>query len=290
MRYPSIPKNILITGCSSGIGLAAAKEMKARGWRVIPTARRESDLANLRAEGFDPLALEVSDAASVAAAAAEALRRFDGQSGAIVNNAGYGQPGALEDISRESMRQQFETNVIGLQDLTNRFIPVFRKAGCGRIVNVSSVVGRLSLPLMGIYSASKFAVEGMSDVLRIELRGSGVAVSIIEPGPIRTRFGENAAEAGLLEIKAARGTGAVSVFDENYRRRLEQKRIGDEKEMPFTRPPEAVAAVIAHAVTSRHPRRRYPVTVPAHLGAWMSRWMPAALLDAALSVRVRDLP
>lgn len=145
MRYP-VPaaRSVLVTGCSSGIGLATARVLRAAGWQVIPTARREADLARLRTEGFDPVALDVGDPVSVAACVEATLAKTGGRLGALVNNAGYGQPGALEDISRDALRRQFEVNVFGLQDLTNRLLPVFRREGAGRVVNVGSVVGRLS--------------------------------------------------------------------------------------------------------------------------------------------------
>ena len=283
MRYPPVEKKALVTGCSTGIGWATAEWLRKRGWEVIPTARKPEDLERLRAAGFDPISLEMSDEASVNAAADETLRRFGGAIGAVVNNAGYGQPGAIEDLSRAVMRRQFEINVFGLQQLTNRLIPVFRARGAGRIVNVSSVVGWLGLPLMGIYSASKFALRGMSDALRVELRGSGVAVSLVEPGPIRTRFGDNAATAGEAHMQTATGT---SVFDSAYRDQLQRYHLKEEQPSALTLPPEAVAVRIAHALESAHPRRRYPVTAVAWFGILMARLFPVGLVDAVLSSRV----
>jgi len=281
MRYPVVAhRSVLVTGCSSGIGRATARRLRDGGWRVIPTARQPADLDALRAEGFAPVLLDVADSASVLEAAAETLRRLDGRLGALVNNAGYGQPGALEDLSREAMRRQFEVNVLGLQELTNQFIPHFRCQGFGRIVNVSSVLGRIPLPLLGIYVASKFALEGLSDTLRIELRGSGVAVIVIEPGPIATRFQANAKHAGWQHLTAAR-----SPFVDRYR----QRAAGARQPQPhdrFTAPPEAVAAKIRQALESRRPRPRYPVTVAAWLGSWLRRCAPDALLDRLLAGRL----
>ena len=282
MRYPPVERKVLVTGCSTGIGWAAAEGLRARGWDVIPTARRAEDLERLRAAGFNPIELEMADESSVNAAAAETLRRFRGAIGAVVNNAGYGQPGAIEDLSREVMRRQFEVNVFGLQQLTNRFIPAFRDRRAGRIVNVSSVVGWLGLPLMGIYSASKFALRGMSDALRVELRGSGVAVSLVEPGPIRTRFGDNAAGAGESHLASAPG---ASVFEAAYRDQLRRYHIKEEQPSALSLPPEAVAKRIAHAVESARPRRRYPVTAVAWFGIGMARCLPVAAMDALLSSR-----
>ena len=281
MRYPLITdRNVLVTGCSSGIGWATAVHLRERGWNAIPTARKDADLAKLIAAGFQPLRLDVADAESVRAAAEEALRRFDQRPGALVNNAGYGQPGAIEDLSREAMRRQFEVNVVGLQDLTNRFLPVFRRLGRGRIVNVSSVLGRISLPFMGIYSASKFALEAVSDALRVELSASGIAVSIVEPGPIRTAFTDNAAAAGLSNLESER-----SVYGEDYRRQLRRREENRDREHALSAPPEAVAAKIHHALVSRRPRLRYPVTALAHFGALAARLLPAAAIDALMKSR-----
>ena len=192
-KAPVKIKTVLVTGCSSGIGLATARLLRDRGWQVAPTARKTADLDMLRAEGFDPIALDVTDSASIADAASAVLARFGGQLGAIVNNAGFGLTSAIEDAPRAMLRDVFEVNVFGLQELTARFIPLFRKQGYGRIVNVSSVLGELSLPFAGVYSASKFAVEALSDALRRELFDSGIAVSVVQPGPIETRFSENLA-------------------------------------------------------------------------------------------------
>jgi NAD(P)-dependent dehydrogenase (short-subunit alcohol dehydrogenase family) len=284
MKFPRLQeRTVLVTGCSSGIGWATAHHLRQHGWTVIPTARKPADLDKLRAAGFAPVALDLADGAAVRAAAAAVLQQTGGGLGALVNNAGYGQPGALEDLSRVALREQFETNVVGLQDLTNQFIPLFRRQGWGRIVNVSSVVGRLPLPLMGAYSASKFALEALSDCLRLELRGSGVAVSIIEPGPIQTEFRANAAAAGwkhLAELKS-------SHFAEYYRRNAEQPDRPKARDR-YALPPEAVAKKILHALASDHPRIRYPVTLVAWGGGFLRRVAPDALVDRLLVHRVAD--
>ncbi len=284
MTFPPVhPRSALVTGCSSGIGLATARGLRARGWTVYPTARRDDDLARLRADGFEPIRLDLADSSSVLAAAAEALRLGNGALGAVVNNAGFGQPGALEDLSREALRRQFEVNVFGLQELTNRLLPAFRRQGGGRVVNVSSVLGRLSLPFMGAYSASKFALEALSDALRVELTGTGIAVAIVEPGPIATAFHENASRAGQTHL-----AGVDSRFAEDYRLQLaargERRTLSDR----FRLGPEAVAHAIAHALESSRPRARYPVTVVAHWGALMARVAPVALMDAVMRRRARQ--
>jgi NAD(P)-dependent dehydrogenase (short-subunit alcohol dehydrogenase family) len=257
--------------------------LRAHGWRVFPTARKPADVEKLRAAGFTPVTLDVAEAASVKAAATEVLALTGGTLGALVNNAGFGQPGALEDLSRAALREQFEVNVVGLQDLTNQFIPVFRRQGWGRIVNVSSVLGRIPLPLMGAYVASKYAVEALSDCLRIELRNAGVAVAIVEPGPITTEFQVSAAAAGWRHLAGA----TASPFAPIYRRAAEQPDRGKTRDR-FKLPPEAVAQKILHALESAHPRRRYPVTFVAWAGEFLRRCAPDALLDRLLTHRVAD--
>ncbi len=275
MRFPLVTvKTVLVTGCSSGIGLATARTLRDHGWNVRPTARRKEHLEQLRSEGFTPLELDVSDSAAVQRAADDVLRGFNGQLGALVNNAGFGQPGAMEDLTREAMRYQFEVNFFGLQELTNRFIPVFRKQGYGRIVNISSVVGRISLPFMGIYSASKHAVEAVSDAMRIELLGSGISVSIIEPGPINTRFRDNSLDRARSQLDKVK-----SHFQERYLKQVMDTNRRRGLTAPFAKTPEAVALKILHALESPNPRRRYPVTFPAYLGEIARRFFPDSIQD-----------
>lgn len=280
---PVVHRSVLVTGCSSGIGWATAYILRANGWTVFPTARSPDDLDKLRAAGFVPIMLDVADAASVRAAAADILQRTGGALGGLVNNAGYGLPGALEDLSRAALREQFETNVVGLQDLTNQFIPLFRKQGWGRIINVSSVVGRIPLPLMGAYVASKYALEAMSDCLRVELRDSGVAVSIIEPGPIKTHFRKNATGAAWKHLANLQ----QSHFADYYRRNAEQPDRPKARDR-FELPPEEVGLKILHALNSSHPRIRYPVTLVAWAGAFFRRVLPDGLMDRLLVHRVAD--
>jgi NAD(P)-dependent dehydrogenase (short-subunit alcohol dehydrogenase family) len=272
-------KTVLVTGCSSGIGLATAKLLKEKGWQVAPTARSAADLEMLRAEGFDPVALDVADSASIADAANTVLARFGGQLGAVVNNAGFGLTSAIEDAPRAMFRDIFEVNVFGLQELTNRFIPLFRKQGYGRIVNVSSVVGELSLPFAGIYSASKFAVEALSDALRRELFDSGIAVSIIQPGPIETRFSEN-----LAHRTERYPVNPASPFSSFYQQAIEVRKTGKAARTAerFMKPPEAVAEKIFQCLESPRPPIRARVTAVAHFGAFARRFVSAALIDAAM--------
>jgi len=287
-KLPPVPRNVLVTGCSTGIGRATAVLLKKHGWRVFPTARRASDLDVLRTAGFEPIEMDMADADSVAAGAEIFLKATAGRPGALVNNAGFGQPGALEDLSREAVRYQFEVNVIGLHDITHRLAPVFRSQGAGRIVNISSVVGWMALPFLGAYSASKFAVEGLTDALRVEMSGSGVGVSLVNPGPIITEFRHNAVSKAGEHVNADDSSFGELYMNELVERRDRQKKAYD----PFSKPPEAVGAKILHALESGHPRRHYPVTLPAYLVAFLRRFAPTALTDALLArqVRVRNQP
>lgn len=275
-------KSVLVTGCSSGIGLATAELLREKGWRVFPTARKADDLDSLRQAGFDAIKLDVTSSESIGIAIEWVLAKNDRKLGAIVNNAGFGMPGAIQDLTREAMRQQFEVNLFGLQELTNRLIPVFREQGGGRIVNVSSVVGRVALPFMGIYSASKFALEAVSDAQRIELSPDGISVSIIEPGPIRTSFSTNCAGEGEQALDTGR-----SRFGPAYRKYFDKRRNGGMSEDRFRLPPEAVAEKILHALESPHPRIRYCVTIPAYLGSWAARFVPTGLIDRMMISHVK---
>lgn len=283
MRYPPVlSKNVLVTGCSSGIGLATARYLKERGWNVLPTARAEADLRMLAREGFEPITLDVGDSDSVAAAAKATLERCNGTLGALVNNAGFAQYGAVEDLTREALRRQFEVNVFGMQELTNLLIPAFRRQGFGRIVNVSSVYGRISAPMVGAYCASKYAMEALSDSMRVELRKTGVAVSLVEPGAIVTEFRRNAAAHSMDHLKVEGGR-----FGRKYEKSLRRAKEKDETKKPFAAQPVAVAKPIFHALTSTRPKRRYCVTIPAYLVAFVRRFAPDGLLDLLLANSAR---
>lgn len=266
-------RSILITGCSSGIGLAAAKVMKARGWRVLATARTPEDLAMLAHEaGVEALPIELSDPDAVAECADEALSRTNGNLYALFNNAAYGQVGAVEDLSSDALRRQLEVNVIAQHELARRIIPAMRRNGAGRIVQCSSVLGLVSVPFRGAYCASKFALEALTDAMRFELEGTGLHVSLIEPGPIRTRFVEHA----LANLKATVDMQA-SPHRETYRARLEAMEKGGKS--TFKLEPEAVAMKLVHAVESPRPRRRYYVTVPTYIAAYARRLLPPPMAD-----------
>jgi len=272
----STQKSILITGCSSGIGLCVARGLKERGYRVFATARKTEDVAKLESEGFEALKLDLNDPASIEAAAAQVLERSGGRLYALFNNGAYGQPGAVEDLSREVLRAQFETNLFGWHQLTCLLLPAMRSHGEGRIIQNSSVLGLVVLPYRGAYNASKFALEGLSDTLRLELAGSGIHVSLIEPGPVLSRFRANAYQAFTANIDAEH-----SAHRANYR--AMQARFKKEgPAAPFTLPPEAVLKKVIHALESRRPRPRYYVTFPTYLFAFLRRVLSSRGLDWVL--------
>jgi NAD(P)-dependent dehydrogenase (short-subunit alcohol dehydrogenase family) len=267
-------KSILITGCSSGIGLCAAETLKARGWRVFATARKPEDIARLKDEvGVESLYLDYTEPRSIAAAADHVLKATDGRLDALFNNGGYGQPGALEDIRREVLRAQFEANVFGSHELTARVIPAMRARGQGRVVFCSSVLGLIAAPYRGAYAASKFAVEALADTLRMELTGSGIHVVLIEPGAIATRFVEHAIEAYRRNVDLE-----GSHHRETYRARIARMEAGGQQ--TYKLGPEAVVAKLVHALDSPRPKFRYYVTLPTYAVALLRRILPAAALDA----------
>ncbi|MEZ5926324.1 MAG: SDR family NAD(P)-dependent oxidoreductase [Hyphomicrobiaceae bacterium] len=265
-------RSILITGASSGIGLATATLLNSRGWRVLATARRDADLQHLETMGLEALPLELSRPASIEACAQAALDRTGGQLTALFNNAAYGQPGAVEDLTVEVLKAQFEVNLFAWHDLTRRILPAMRRTGQGRIVQCSSVLGFVAPPYRGAYNASKHALEALSDSLRFELHGSGIHVSIIEPGPIETRFVANAIEMFRLNVPFA-----GSAHEVEYRRRLAAMEAGGKRRGKLG--PEAVALKVAHAVESPRPKVRYRVTTATHLAAVGKRLLPPSLMD-----------
>jgi NAD(P)-dependent dehydrogenase (short-subunit alcohol dehydrogenase family) len=266
-------KSILITGASTGIGLASARMLKARGWHVLATARKHEDLQRLsRDEGVEALQLELADPASVAACATEALSRTDGKLTALFNNGAYGQVGAMEDITGDVLRRQFEVNVFAQHELTRLIIPAMRCNGEGRIVQCSSVLGLVAAPWRGSYCAAKFALEALSESMRLELAGSGIHVSLIEPGPIRTNFVPTA----LANFVATVDIDA-SPHREMYKRRLESMKTGGKT--AFKLEPEAVALKLVHAVESARPKTRYYVTKPTYFAAILKRTAPQPVID-----------
>lgn len=269
-------KTVLITGCSSGIGHAAAHALDRRGWRVFASARKPEDVDRLRAEGLESLVLDLDDSASIRAAFAAVLAFTGGRLDALFNNGGFGQVGAVEDLTRDALREQFETNLFGWVELTNLAIPVMRAQRHGRIVFNGSVLGYAAFPYRGAYNAVKFAVEGVADTLRLELAGSGVAVSLIEPGPIVSRFRENCLPHFEKHIDWQASRHRVE-----YEAQLARLR-NPGPVAPFTLGPEAVVDRLVHALESPYPKPRYPVTVPAVAFAWFKRFLSTRTMDRVL--------
>ena len=269
-------KSILVTGCSSGIGDCVARGLHARGYRVFASVRNFDDSTAFHQSGIECLQLDYSDSASIRSAVDEVVERTDGRLYALFNNGAYGQPGACEDLSREAMRQQFETNVFGWMELTNQVIPVMRAQGYGRIIQNSSILGFVALPMRGAYNASKYAIEGFSDTLRLELAATDIHVSLIEPGPVESHFRANAYRAFQQHIVVE-----DSVHRERYQKMIERFETTGPVQ-PYTLPPEAVLKRVVHALESKRPRIRYPVTVPTYLFAGLKRVLSDRMLDRIL--------
>jgi NAD(P)-dependent dehydrogenase (short-subunit alcohol dehydrogenase family) len=269
-------KAVLITGCSSGIGECVARGLKARGYRVFASARKSADVARLAEEGFEAVELDLRDSESMREALETVLDRTGGTLYGLFNNGAYGQPGAVEDLTTDVLRAVFETNFFGWHELICRVLPVMRRQGYGRIIQNSSVLGLVALKWRGAYNASKFALEGLTDTLRMEISGSGVYVSLIEPGPIESRFRQNSYAAFKANIDVEN-----SVHREAYRR-VEARLAKEDSSEPFTLPSEAVLDKVVHALESRRPKARYYVTVPTYAFGFLRRVLSTRWLDAAL--------
>ncbi|MBF0285312.1 MAG: SDR family NAD(P)-dependent oxidoreductase [Magnetococcales bacterium] len=268
---------LLVTGCSpEGIGRAAARRMAARGWRIFAATRRTEHFPELRAEGLEPLRLDLADESSIAQAAEELLAHSGGALSAVFHNGAYGQPGGLEDLPTAALRRQFECNLFGVHELTRRLLPALLRDGGGRLLINSSVLGFVAMPWRGAYVASKFALEGWADALRLELENSGVDVVLIEPGPVETRFRANALAAFHREAAVE-----SSRHQEVYRG-LVAKYAGGKSSSAFAVGPEVVAKVVQRALESRRPRVRYRVTAPTKIFAFLKRVMTDRGLDRLL--------
>ena len=268
-------RSIFITGSSSGIGHTCALGMKARGWRVFATARSNDDLKRLEAEGLEALYLDYAERDSVEACAAEVSKRTGGTLDALFNNGAYGQPGAVEDLTREVLEAQFAANFFGWHQLTRACMPMFRANGRGRIVQCSSILGLVALKWRGAYNASKFALEALTDTMRLELRGTQIHLSLIEPGPITSRFTEHALKHFEKNIDAG-----ASAYQKDYER--QRARLGRGGSNKFKLPPEAVLEKLIHAVESDRPHARYYVTRPTTYMAVLRRLLPQRALDYVL--------
>ena len=250
--------------------------LRDEGFQVIASARQPGDVAMLRDEGFEALQIDVSDRHSIDAGVAETLKLTNGKLYGLFNNGAYGQPGAVEDLSWDALETQLRTNLLGWHELTRQVIPVMRRQGEGRIIHNSSVLGFVAMPYRGAYNCSKFALEGLTDTLRLELHGSGVQVSLVEPGPIRSRFRDNAKKAFERFINPN-----GSPHEANYKAMAERlEKEGDAA--PFTLDPEAVVKCVLHALTAKQAKPRYRVTFPTHLFWWLKRILSTKTMDRIL--------
>ncbi len=272
----AIEKTIFITGCSSGIGYTTAVELKKRGHKVICSARQETDVLRLKKQGFETLQLDLADSASIQNAVKQLFQLCHGRIDCLFNNGAFGQPGAVEDLSRDVLRNQFETNFFGTHELTNLIIPIMREQGYGRIIYNSSILGLVAMRYRGAYNASKFALEGLVDTLRLELHGSNIKLSLVEPGPIESDFRKNA-----FALYKANINKASSVHLDAYNE-MEQRLQKEGSAVPFTLAATAVAKKVIHAVESESPKIRYYVTFPTYLFACFKRLLPLAWLDYLL--------
>lgn len=265
-------KSILITGCSSGIGYVSAKILQERGWRVIASARDASDVERLKGDGLHAVQLDLSSPDSIAMALDWTLKLTEGRLDALFNNGAFAVPGAVEDLSRTALAYQFDHGLLGWHELTTAVLPVMRRQGFGRIVNCSSVLGITAMRYRGAYVAMKFALEGLTDALRLELYGSGIQVSLIEPGPITTKFRENAYQQFKRWIDAEH-----SLHKLNYLKMIQ--RLESDKLALFTLPPEAVTKALIHALEAKRAKPRYYVTKATWLMAMAKRILPTTILD-----------
>ena len=268
-------KSILITGCSSGIGYDAAITLKARGWRVFAACRSESDCARLRDEGLESPLIDYSDTASISNGLDEVLTATGGTLDALFNNGAYGMPGAVEDLPTDSLREIFEVNFFGYHELTRRVIPVMRKQGQGRIVQCSSTLGLVVMRWRGAYNSTKFALEGHTDTLRLEMRDTDIHVSLIEPGPITTNFRKNSI-APFEKWINWKASVRVDQYEANVVKRLYTPSIGPD---PFELPPSAVTKKLIHALEAQRPKPRYYVTGITYIMGALRRILPTRVLD-----------
>jgi len=271
-------RSILITGCSSGIGLDAARGLRDRGWQVFGTTRTAEDSARLEGEGITSPILDYTDPDSITAALSQVLGLTGGTLDAVFNNGAHGLPGAVEDLPRDALRAIFEANVLGVHDLTRQVIPVMRAQGHGRIVQCSSVLGYVTYPWRGAYVATKYALEGLTDTLRIEMRDTPIHVVLIEPGPITSRIRQNAIPHFERWID-----WEASPRAEQYRAGLLKRLYEDRGKDRFELSPSAVTAKLIRALESPNPRARYRVTVPAQISAIARRLLPTRATDWIIS-------
>lgn len=270
------PSTVLITGCSSGIGYYCMQQLHSAGYQVIASARKLEDVQRLQQEGYRAIQIDLADSDSIKKGLEHALSLSGGRIDALFNNGAFGLPGAVEDLSRDAMRHQFETNVFGTQELTNRIVPIMRQQGHGKIIYNSSILGFAAMQYRGAYNASKFAIEGFADTLRIEVAKDNIQISLIEPGPILSEFRKNA----FVQFKHWI-TPATSAHHAQYQAMIDRlETVGPSA--PFTLGPDAVYKALLHALQSKQAKSRYRVTVPTKVFAVLKRLLPTSLLDKLL--------
>ena len=268
-------KSVLITGCSSGIGLCLAHGLRSEGYRVFASARSINDVDKLKALGFESLLLDLSSSDSINLAISELYQKTD-KLYALINNGAYGQAGALEDISRDALEKQFQANVFGWHELTNLVLPKMRKENVGRVIYISSILGFVAMPFRGAYVASKYATEGLVNTLRLELNDTNIKFSLVQPGPIESKFRANAYLAFQENVDSSK-----SNYKEQYNTMIQ--RLESEKNVQFTLPPEAVLKCTLHALKSSSPKIHYRVTFPTKLFAFLGRILPSSWMDKILN-------
>ncbi|MEJ6475885.1 SDR family oxidoreductase [Pseudoalteromonas piscicida] len=272
----SVQKSILITGCSTGIGYYCALQLSKAGFQVIASVRNAKDLNKFEGTDIHCILLDLACEQSIKDGFEQALAIANGRLDALFNNGAYGQPGAVEDLPTEVLRKQFEVNFFGWHTLTCLAVAQMRKQGAGRIIHNSSVLGLVALPYRGAYNASKFALEGLTDTLRMELSNSNIQVSLIEPGPILSKFRENAKAAFLQHIDHVN-----SAHQKEYQAQI--NRLGaEDAPQKFTLGPDAVYKVLLHALTAPRPKARYYVTFPTYLMGYLKRLLSSRMLDKVL--------
>ncbi len=272
---------IFISGCSSGIGYATAKHLQEQGWKVIASCRKAGDVTRLQNEGLRCVRMDITDSDSIQTAFKQVLELTNGKLDAFFANAGYGQTGAVEDMSREALRMQYETNVFGTWESMNEAIKIFRKQNSGRILINSSVLGFAAMPWRGAYNSSKFALEGMADTLRHELVNSGISISLIEPGPIASRFRENALIQFEKHVDMDNSIHRLAYLGQLQRLKTKGPAA------PFTLSADDCAKVCAKALQAKRPKARYQVTTPSKAFWVLKRILPTALLDKLLNGAVK---
>ena len=275
MDATSTVRTVLITGCSSGIGLCLAHGLRAAGYSVFATARKDKDITKLKKLGFDAFLLDLASSSSIKAAISELYQKTDSLY-ALINNGAYGQVGALEDISRDAMEKQFQANVFGWHELTNLVLPSMKARNKGRVIYISSVLGFVAMPFRGPYVASKFAIEGLVDTLRLELKKTKIKLSLVQPGPIESKFRQNAFLAFEKNVDLSN-----SDYKREYKTMIE--RLNSDKNAKFTLAPESVLRCVLHALGSKVPKNHYRVTFPTKLFAFLCRILPSSWMDNILS-------